>query len=169
MAMPTHESHISDLLARLRDTTSRFARRLEDAGPRAEHAASGWTPAQIAIHVAMVNENLASVIDGTLPGAVPAAKDFQERDWTEVVRDVPARNEAPRRFHPPEHVSLADALSGFQHSVAHLTRALETLPPDRAGYCISNKAVGTITLRQAGDFAIAHMIRHNQQLKRILS
>jgi hypothetical protein len=99
---------------------------------------------------------------------VAPATGFQERAWGDVVRDVPARNEAPRRFHPPAQVTLADALAEFRRSAAHLTHALENLPEDRGDYCITNKAVGTISLRQAGEFAIAHMIRHNQQMKRVL-
>jgi hypothetical protein len=125
-------------------------------------------PAQIAAHVAMVNENLASVIDGTVPGATPPAPGFQERLWAEVVRDVPARNEAPARFHPPTDVTLNEALEQFRRSAARLATAIQTLPADRANYCITNRVVGTISLRQVGDFAIAHMIRHNQQMKRIL-
>jgi hypothetical protein len=163
-----HDRRIADLLGRLRDTSTRFMKRLESAGDRAEQAATGWTPAQVAVHVAMVTENLASVIEGTLPGATPAAADFHEREWADVVRDVPARNEAPARFQPPATVSRDDATSRFQQSVSHLARAVETLTPERACHCITNRVVGTITLYQAGDFAIAHMIRHNQQLKRIL-
>ena len=168
MSGATHQQRITDVLARLHDTTSRFAARLEDAGGRAERAASGWTPTQIAVHVALVNENLASIIDGSLPGATPPAPGFAERAWADIARNVPARNEAPARYHPPAAVSLPDALAQFRQSVAHLARAIETLPEDRGSYCITSKAVGTISLRQAGDFAIAHMIRHNQQMKRIL-
>ncbi len=168
MSERDHSARIAEVLGRLKETTDRFAARLEAAGPRAEQAASGWTPAQIAVHVAMVNANLAGVIDGSLPGAAPAAEGFQEREWADVVRDVPARNEAPARYHPPATVGAADAIHQFRESVAHLARAIETLPPDRAQYCITNRAVGTITLYQAGEFAIAHMIRHNLQAKRLL-
>jgi hypothetical protein len=164
----SHDARIAAVLTRLRETSDRFAARLEAAGSRAEQASSGWTPAQIAVHVALVNDNLASVIEGTRPGAAPPAADFQERPWADVVGNVPPRNESPARFHPPATVMAGDALQQFRQSVSHLARAIETLPADRAGYCISNRAVGTITLYQAGDFAIAHMIRHNQQTKRIL-
>jgi hypothetical protein len=164
----THQTRIADILTRLHETSTRFSSRIAAAGSRAEQAPAGWTPAQIAAHVAMVNDNLASVIDGSLQGAMPAAEDYQERPWPEVVRNVPARNEAPARFHPPATVAAADALQQFGQSVSHLARAIEALTPVRARYCISTKAVGTITLYQAGEFAIAHMIRHNQQAKRIL-
>jgi hypothetical protein len=168
MTDATHDLRITDLLGRLRETGSRYASRLENAGARAEQAETGWTPAQVAVHVALVNKNLASVIDGSLPGAVPPAADFQERAWSDIVRGVPARNEAPARFHPPAVVTAGDAAATVHQSVAHLSRAIETLTPERARMCITNRAVGTITLYQAGDFAIAHMVRHNQQLKRIL-
>ena len=168
MAEQRHDARIGDLRARLRETSDRFATRIEAAGARAEQADGGWTPAQIAVHVAMVNDNLAGVIEGSLPGATPAAEGFQERVWAEVVSQVPARNEAPSRFHPPETVAAGDAVRRFRDSTAHLARAIETLTPDRAGHCISNRVVGTITLYQAGEFAIAHMIRHNQQAKRLL-
>ena len=168
MAELTHDARIADLLTRLQETSDRFCARLEAAGPRAEQAASGWTPAQIAVHVAMVNHSIAGVIAGSTPGAAPPADGFQERAWRDVVSQVPARNEAPPRFHPPERVALSDALQQFRASMAHLRTAMQTLAPDRARYCFTNRAVGMITLYQAGDFAIAHMIRHNQQAKRIL-
>jgi hypothetical protein len=168
MSDAAHQDRITDLLKRLQETTSRITSRLESAGARAEQAAAGWTPSQIAAHVAMVNHNLASVIDGSAPGATPPAADFQERAWTDIVSTVPARNEAPARFQPPAHVTQADGLTQFRDSVAHLARAIETLPADRARFCITNRVVGTISLYQAGDFAIAHMIRHNQQIKRVL-
>jgi hypothetical protein len=114
----THEARINDVLSRLQETASRFAARLQAAGARAEHAAGGWTPAQIAAHVAMVNENLASVIDGTVGAASPPPPDFQERDWADVVRTVPARNEAPARFQPPATVAVKDAIAQFEASVA---------------------------------------------------
>jgi hypothetical protein len=164
----THDGRIADILGRLTETSTRFVARFAGAGDRAEQAATGWTPAQVAVHVAMVTENLASVIDGTIPGATPPAEGFREREWPDVVRDVPARNEAPARFQPPATVTAADASSRFEQSVAHLARAIEALTPERARHCITNRVVGTMTLYQAGDFAIAHMIRHNQQLKRIL-
>jgi len=168
MSEQAHSARIADLLGRLKATTDRFVARLEHAGPRAEQAAAGWTPAQIAVHVAMVNDNLASVIDGSLPGAAPPPDGFQERVWSDVVSQVPARNDAPPRYHPPAGVAAGDALAQFRESTARLSQALSGLSPERAQLCIKNRAVGMITLYQAGDFAIAHMIRHNQQAKRIL-
>jgi hypothetical protein len=125
-------------------------------------------PAQIAVHVAMVNDNIAGVIDGSVAAAAPPAEGFVERAWRDVVRVVPARNAAPPRYHPPASVSADDGLAHFRASIARLSAAIAGLTPERGRYCFTNRAVGQITLYQAGDFAIAHMIRHNQQAKRIL-
>ena len=164
----THQSRIDELVGRLRETTGRFSTRLAGAGPRGEQAATGWSVAQVAVHVALVNDSLSAVIEGTADGAVPPAPDFRERPWPDVVRDVPARNEAPRRFHPPDLVTTAEALAQFDQSATRLERAISSLSPERATYTITNRVVGTISLYQAGEFAIAHMIRHNLQAKRIL-
>lgn len=168
MSQTPHHTRIEEIVGRLRETAGRFGARLAQAGPRAEQAATGWSVAQVAVHVAMVNDNLSAVIEGSIDGAVPAAPDFQERAWGDVVRDVPARNEAPRRFHPPDHVTVADAITEFERSATRLEHAIRSLSPERATYTITNRAVGTISLYQAGEFAIAHMIRHNLQAKRIL-
>lgn len=168
MSQTPHHARIEEIVGRLRETTGRFGARLAQAGPRAEQAATGWSVAQVAVHVAMVNDNLSAVIEGSIDGAVPAAPDFRERAWGDVVRDVPARNEAPRRFHPPDHVKVADAITEFERSATRLERAIRSLSPERATYTLTNRVVGTISLYQAGEFAIAHMIRHNLQAKRIL-
>jgi hypothetical protein len=56
----------------------------------------------------------------------------------------------------------------MRSSTARLRDAVSGLTPERSGLCITHRAVGTITLYQVGDFAIAHMIRHNHQAKRVL-
>jgi hypothetical protein len=168
VSQTTHRARVDEIIGRLRDTTGRFRTRLAQAGPRAEQAATGWSVAQVAVHVAMVNDSLSGVIEGSVEGAAPPAPDFRERPWPEIVRDVPARNEAPRRFHPPDEVTAADAITQFEASAMRLELALSSLSPERATYTITNRVVGTISLYQAGEFAIAHMIRHNVQAKRIL-
>lgn len=164
----SHGDRIANLVSRLDETANRLLTRLQRAGERAEQATGGWSPAQIGFHVSLVNENLASMIDGTLPGATAPAADFAERPWSEVVSQVPARNESPTRFVPPERVSPREAIDRLCASAAHLRKALTALTPERGCFCITNRVVGTISLYQAGEFAIAHMIRHNQQAKRIL-
>ena len=163
-----HDARVAEILTRLDETTGRFVARLERAGDRGEQAATGWTPAQIGVHVALVNDNLAAVIDGSGPGAVPPPDGFVERSWPDIVSQVPAQNEAPPRFVPPPSVTIGEAVSKVRSSSARLREALSGLTPERSRYCLTHRAVGTISLYQVGDFAIAHMIRHNHQAKRVL-
>lgn len=164
----SHAKRVADLLVRLNEATDRFTARLERAGERAEHAASGWSPSQIGAHVAMVNDSFAALVDGTTPVAAPPAAGFSERSWSVIASAIPARAEAPARLIPPAGVKTADAVERVRHSVNRLTAAIAALTPERGVYCITNRMVGTITLYQVGEWATAHIIRHNQQAKRLL-
>lgn len=163
-----HGERIAELVRRLDEAAERLATRLENAGPKAEHASTGWSPAQVGVHVALVNDNFTSVFDGTNPAVGPAPADFQERDWSVIVRGIPSRFEAPKRFVPPDGVSATKAAEMVRTSAARLRAAIATLPPERGRCCLTNPIVGTISVYQAGDWAIAHIIRHNQQAKRLL-
>ena len=163
-----HAERISTLVARLDEAADRLATRLERAGARAEQAATGWTPAQLGAHVAMVNDNFTSVFDGTNPAPAPPPPDFKERDWSTIATGIPARFEAPKRFVPPAGVSAADAAEMVRASAARLRSAIANVSAERGRYCFTNPIVGTISVYQAGEWAIAHIIRHNQQAKRIL-
>ncbi len=46
--------------------------------------------------------------------------------------------------------------------------AFSGLSDERATLTISHPRVGTISLLQAGDWIVAHTIRHNAQMKRAL-
>ena len=164
----SHTERITDLLARLDEATTRFVSRLERAGPRAEIATTGWSAAQIGAHVALVNDNFTSVFDGSNPAPQPAPEDFVERPWSAIVSGIPERFEASARFQPPADVSGADAVDRVRQSAARLAAAIAAVSPERGRYCFTNKIVGTVSVYQAGDWAIAHIIRHNQQAKRIL-
>lgn len=169
MENPTaHAQRIADLVARLDEAADRLATRLERAGHRAEQSGSGWTAAQVGAHVALVNHSFSTVVDGTAPVAKPAPDGFVERPWSEVASGISDRIEAPGRVQPPTTVSGQLAASQVRDSAARLGRALSALSEERSRYCFTNPVVGTITVIQVGDWAIAHMIRHNQQAKRIL-
>lgn len=163
-----HAERIQDLLTRLDEAVGRFTARLERAGDRATQATNGWSPAQIGAHVALVNENFTAVIDGSHPVASAPPEGFVERPWTAIAAGVPERFEAPKRFTPPHRISGIEAVARVRESAARLATAIRSLSPDRARHCFSNPIVGTISLYQAGEWAIAHVIRHNQQAKRIL-
>jgi DinB family protein len=164
----THEARVAGILTRFDDTAARLVARLEGAGDRSAPADGGWTPAQIGAHVAMVNSSLASVIDGSGPGATPPPDGFVERAWADMIRNVPERNQAPARFVPPANVAIGDAVRDLKADTAKLRTALSGLTPERSRLCFTHRLFGMMTLYQVGDFAIAHMIRHNQQAKRAL-
>lgn len=163
-----HDARVADILSRFDETSVRFLTRLEGAGERGEQAASGWTAAQIASHVAMVNNSLVSVIDGSGPGATPPAADFVERAWPDIIRNAPERIEAPARFVPPATTPLGEAVADLRSSTEKLRTALAGLTTERSQLCFSHRIFGPISLYQVGDFAIAHMVRHNLQAKRVL-
>ena len=165
----SHAQRIADLVTRLDEAADRLATRLERAGDRAEHADSGWTAAQVGAHVALVNNSFCAVVDGSAPAAKPAPEGFVERPWVDIASGIADRLDAPARVAPPATVSGSEAAHMVRDSAARLGRALTDLSEERGRYCISNPIVGTITVVQMGDWAIAHMIRHNQQAKRILN
>lgn len=163
-----HEQRIADLVSRFDAAIARFCARLERAGARAGQAADGWSAAQIAAHVALVNDSFAGVFDGRNPAPVPPPHDFVERPWSEVARGIPERLTAPARVAPPDRVSADDALTTLKDSAARLSSAIARVAPEHARRCFTSPIVGTITVYQAGEWAIAHVIRHNQQAKRVL-
>jgi len=168
VSQSAHAARVADQIARLDQTTGRFVARLARAGDRGQQAASGWTPAQIAEHVAMVNAAFAAMLDGSAPGATPPAEGFVERPFEDIIRGAPPRLDAPARVVPPVTVTMPDAVEHLRLSTEKLRTAISRLTPERSTYCFTHRALGTMTLAQVGDFAIAHMIRHNQQAKRTL-
>ena len=164
----SHDARITDLVSRLDEAADRLATRLERAGPRAAQATEGWTAAQIGVHVALVNDNFTGVFDGSNPAPAPAPEGFTERPWSEIAQGIPARFSAPTRFEPPADVSGDEAARMVRQSAARLAAAVAQVTPESARCCFTNKIVGTISVYQAGEWAVAHIIRHNQQAKRIL-
>jgi len=148
------------LVARLRAATDEAAGR----------AVTGeWSAAQIGWHVAAVTTRFSGLISGDLPGAEPLPEGFAERPWSEVVAGVPARGRAPASLVPPPLVRRGEAISALEASGLRMARALDSLTPERgARVGITSAVVGTITVYQIGEWATAHVIRHNRQAKRVL-
>jgi hypothetical protein len=151
------------LVTRLRGAADDDAQRVPLGG--------GWSVAQIGWHVARVSTTFAGLISGDQPGARPLPADFQERDWTGIAGQNPDRIEAAAAFHPPPAVTRRDAISDLEASGLRMARAFDAITPERgAGFGISSPIVGgTISVYQIGEWATAHVIRHNRQAKRILS
>lgn len=150
------------LIARLQGVESSAAER-----PRAD---GGWSAAQIGWHVAAVNTAFAGILVGAVTrGVRPAPPDFAEPAWSEVAARVARRLSAPEGFHPPADVTVNDAVQRLRSSGELLCRALGALTPERgAGFIVESPIVGTISMNQVGEWAAAHIKRHNAQAKAVL-
>jgi hypothetical protein len=149
-------------VARLRKVDDESARRVPDGG--------GWSAAQIGWHVAKVTTRFAGIMSGDLPGAQPVAPDFLERPWREIVPTMPDRLQAPASVQPPPGVTRMEAIAALEASGVNMARALDAVTPERgARHGISSPIVGgMINLFQVGEWATAHVIRHNKQAKQVL-
>jgi hypothetical protein len=148
------------LVARLRNCT-------DDA---AGHSTSGgWSPSQIGWHVATVTNRFAGLISGDLKGAAALPAGFVERPWQDVVDAIPGRLQAPAALEPPPAVSRHDAISALEAAGMRMARAFDAITPERgATMGITSPITGTINVYQIGEWATAHIIRHNRQAKRAL-
>jgi len=166
----------SDLIARTRRTYreahDRFVTRLRNAPEDLVHrgaADGGWSAAQIGWHVAAVDGQFADLVSGARPGAQPLAEGAAEKPWTDVVSAIPSKIEAGKRVQPPADARRDAVLALLEESAAKLDAALAGLDEARgATFCVTHPALGVITLRQFGEWATAHTIRHNAQAKRVL-
>ena len=104
----THTERIAELTTAFNESMARFLARLDGASIAQLEAApadGGWTGAQIAWHVGVINEAFAGLIDGSIPNARPAPEGFTETPWRAIAEQVPAKLDAPARFHPPATVA----------------------------------------------------------------
>ena len=148
------------LVARLRRVPDEAAERAPD---------HGWSAAQIGWHVAAVTTRFAGVISGDIAGAQPLPADFAPRTWGAIVAAIPPRLKAPAAFEPPRTVKRADAIAALEGAGMRMARAFDTLTEARGnGLGITSPVVGTITVYQIGEWATAHVIRHNKQAKQAL-
>jgi hypothetical protein len=169
------ESH-SDRIARMRksyrEAHERFAKRLRDAPADAVErrpADGGWSAAQIGWHVAAVDASFAALMSGERPGAQPLPDGAPEKPWSEIVQGIPAKLEAGKRVQPPENVRRDEVLASLAESTAEMDAALAGLAAERGSrFAITHPVVGVVTLSQVGEWATAHVIRHNAQAKRVL-
>ncbi len=168
------EAH-ADRIARMRraydEAHGRFVARLQRVSTDAAEkvpADGGWSAAQIAWHVAKVDSAFADLISGVLQ-TPPLPADFRERPWADLASEIPSKLQASGSVLPPPDVRRDAALASLAASARKVDAALEALTPERgSGFGVSHRAVGTISLYQVGDWAVAHTIRHNAQAKRVL-
>jgi uncharacterized damage-inducible protein DinB len=170
--METHAELIARTRQTYREAHERFVKRLREAADDAVHRVppdGGWSAAQIGWHVAAVDGQFADIVSGARPAAQPLSPGSVEKSWGEIVAGIPQRIEAGKRVQPPADVRRDAVLELLSVSAAKFDGALAALDEQRgAGYAITHPAIGTITLRQFGEWATAHTIRHNAQAKRVL-
>jgi hypothetical protein len=151
---------IQRLLVRLRDASDEAAERPADGG---------WSASQIGWHVAAVTRWFAGLISGDVPASAPLDVAFRERAWTDIVASIPDRLEAPAAAVPPESVSREDAVRAVEEAGRQMALALERLTRERGDRMgITHPIVGVISVYQVGEWATAHVARHNRQAKRAL-
>ncbi len=166
-----HAERIAHTIAGFDHAMERFLARVEavpDALAERPPADGGWSVAGITWHVAVTNEAFAGLVDGSVPLAQAPDEGFAETPFGEIAALVPDRLEAPQKFQPPAGVTRADALARARASRIRLTDAFRALPEARGLWTV-NSILGRLTVYQVGDWAIAHVARHNAQAKRTLS
>jgi uncharacterized damage-inducible protein DinB len=168
----SHTERIDRIRKAYHEAHERFVKRLREAPADAVErmpADGGWSAAGIGWHVAAVDAQFAGLVSGERPGAQPLADGVPEKPWSEIVAGIPAKLEAGRRVQPPADARRDDVLAALADSAAKLDAALAGLDADRgATFGVTHPVIGTVTLRQIGDWAVAHTIRHNAQAKRVL-
>jgi DinB family protein len=171
--MPSHDERIARVREAYRAAHERFMTRLRDASDADVHRqppGGGWSAAQIGWHVAAVDGSFAAVLSGEVAAAKPLPDGAAAKPWAEIVAAMPERLEAGRRVQPPPDARRDDVLAALTASAAKLDAALAGLSEERGtGYAITHPVIGTVALGQVGEWATAHVIRHNAQAKRALA
>jgi uncharacterized damage-inducible protein DinB len=169
----SHAEKIVRVRQAYREARERFVTRLREASDADVHrtpAGGGWSAAQIGWHVAAVDASFAALLTGASPAAKPLPEGTAARSWSEIVAAMPAKLEAGKRVQPPDAVHRDAVLASLAESAQALDAALAALPEDRAsGFAVTHPALGTVALGQIGEWATAHVIRHNAQAKRVLA
>ena len=170
--LAAHRARVAHLRESFAEANERLVARLRGAGDEAAERVpeGGWSAAQIGWHVSRVTTRFAGIMSGEMPGAQPVASDFRERPWSEIVLTISDRLQAPPSFQPPPGVTRMEAIAALEASGMKMARALDAVTPDRgAAHCITSPIVGgAINLYQVGEWATAHVIRHNKQAKLVL-
>ena len=168
----THAERIAELSTAFSDSMTRFMARVERVSPEtlmAKPPEGGWSAGEVAWHVGAINNAFAGLIDGSVPNARPVTDGFVETPWTEIAMRVPAKLEAPARFHPPADLTADNALNMVRQSKDTMLKALAGLTEERATGFTVKSSVGTpVNLYQVGNWAAAHVARHNAQAKKLI-
>jgi hypothetical protein len=166
----THDQRIAATAAAFEAAMARFLARIEstpDSIAEQVPEDGGWSVAGIVWHVAVTNETFAGMIDGSVPGAVPPEDGVEETPFSELTSIVPRHLDAPPKFHPPEGVTHVEALERVRRSKETMVRAIRAMPQSRGLWTVKS-VLGLVTIYQVGEWATAHVARHNAQAKRVI-
>jgi hypothetical protein len=169
-AQSEHLGRVRHLREAFAEANERLVARLRGASEEAASSAEtgGWSASQIGWHVASVTTRFAGMIAGDIPGPKPLDDRFQERPWEVIAATMPARAVASSAVSPPAGVRRDEAVAALEASATRMAQAFDVLTPERGRMGITHPLVGTITVYQLGDWATAHIKRHNRQAKRAL-
>jgi hypothetical protein len=123
-----------------------------------------WSPAQIGCHVAITNDWIAGVLEGSIPMAQPAAAGFTE---SFDPKKMPGKVKTAPTLEPPKVVSCEVALEKLRASGRRLSKAMASLTAERGSrYCVT-LPFGTLSLFELADFTTNHLVRHIGQIDRV--
>ena len=150
-------------LSRVRHLREAFVAANEHLVARLREATRSWTQDALGRGVEL------GVVRGDLP--LPLLADsFVERPWATIAAGIPDKLEAATAATPPARVTRHDAIASLEASALKIARAFDSLTPERGGRTgITNPVVGTISLYQVGEWAAAHVHRHDRQIERALA
>ena len=168
---PDSEPAMLALLARERQNFVSQFERVPSARRTAPAADGGWSPVQVAEHVAPGETGVARMIikGASLPRAATddelvAAQITESK--VAIVRDRTVKVQAPERTHPVGAVTAETAVSQLEQSRAELLAAYHAAEPAVLdGVTFTHPFVGPLTLRAWMELVAHHDARHAQQLQ----
>jgi hypothetical protein len=113
-----------------------------------------------------VDASFAGLVVGENSGAQPLPDGVAEKPWSEIVQACPRRSKRGSAC-SRRPTSGATTCCGARRAPRSSTRRWPGSTRARRSHAITHPALGTITLRQFGDWATAHTIRHNAQAQRV--
>lgn len=167
-----HLARVRQLRQAFASANERLVARVRGASDEAAErpVPGGWSVAQIGWHVATVSSRFAGMIAGDVAGPQPLPDSFQERSWQDIASSIPDRLQAPSAAHPPPGVKRTEAVAALEASGMKMARAFDVLTSERGSRMgINHAVVGTINVYQIGEWATAHVARHNKQAKQVLA
>jgi len=169
----THADRMQRIRRHYREAHDRLVARLrgaeEDALQRPP-ADGGWSAAQIGWHVAAVDGLFAGLVSGAIPGAKELEPGAAVRPWQEIAAGIPDKLDANKRVQPPPAVPRDQLLEALEAAADRMDAALASLSEERgARFALAHPVIGIVPLAYVGEWATAHVIRHNAQAKRTLA